>query len=198
MARHELSPREWRGYRRKAFPEGSWSADANVMRAVAGAERIDLISRSRYRDFSLSLEWYVPPAGNSGILYRVSEELLDSWQSGPEMQLLDDLNHPDGADPKTSCGALYALLAPSSKRLLAACSFHRARVVARGTHIEHWLNERKVLTYDLADEGLRELIAKSKFKDFPQFGQEAEGHIVLQHHGTEAWFRHSCIEELRV
>jgi hypothetical protein len=68
-------------------------------------------------------------------------------------------------------------------------------VIARGTYLEHWLNEQKVLTYDLADEGLGELIAKSKFKNFPQFAREAEGHIVLQHHGTDAWFRNIYVEE---
>jgi Domain of Unknown Function (DUF1080) len=179
MAVHELSTHEWRGYRRKEFPEGSWSVDANVMRAVAAAERVDLISRRRYRNFALSLEWCLPPGGNSGILYRVSEELLESWQSGPEMQLLDDENHPDSENPRTSCGALYALLAPSKKEVLAVRTFHSARVVARGTYVEHWMNEQKVLSYDLADEGLRELIAKSKFKAYPQFAQQEKGHIVL-------------------
>jgi hypothetical protein len=186
----------WRGYRRAEFPKGSWIIKGDCLRAIAEAERVDLVSRKCYRDFIVSLEWRLPRGGNSGILYRVSEDLPQAWQSGPEMQLLDDEHHPDAADPKTSCGSLYGLLAPSNKQLLPERSFHTARVVVRGTYVEHWLNARRVLAYDLADQRLRALITDTKFKDFPAFAKEAQGHIVLQHHGTDAWFRDIRIEEL--
>lgn len=196
MNERELMATDWRGYRMEQFPEESWVPEADLLRAVGSAERVDLISRERYRDFSLSLEWCLPPGGNSGVLYRVSENLPEAWQSGPEMQLLDDEGHPDGADPKTSCGALYGLLAPGEKELPRPRSWISARVVVRGTRVEHWLDGRRVLEYDLSDERLRERIGKSKFGDFPGFGREVEGHVVLQHHGTEAWFRSIRIEEL--
>jgi hypothetical protein len=196
VARHELSPADWRGYRRAEFPKGSWIIEADGLRAVGSAERVDLISRKRYRNFALSLEWSLPQGGNSGILYRVSEDLPQAWQSGPEMQLLDDEHHPDAADSKTSCGALYSLLAASNKQLPPERSFHTARVVVHGTHVEHWLNDQRVLACNLADQHLRALITETKFKDFALFAKEAEGHIVLQHHGTDAWFRTIHIEEL--
>jgi hypothetical protein len=112
------------------------------------------------------------------------------------MQLLDDALHPDAADPKTSCGALYGLLAPVDKPPLHAGRYHSAGLVVRDAHVEHWLDGRCVLRYDLGDDQLKAQIAGSKFKDMPRFAREPRGLIVLQHHGTDAWFRNVAIEPL--
>lgn len=192
----DLTDADWRGYRRPDFPAASWIFEDDTLRALGTAERVDLTSRRRYRDFAFSFECRLPPGGNSGVLYRVSEDLAESWQSGPEMQLLDDLRHPDGQNPLTACGALYGLLAPRKTNLPPVDIFIRARVVVRGSKIEHWVNDIPVLGYDLADPVLRERIAASKFKSFPRFAREDEGHLVLQHHGTDAWFRDLRIEPL--
>lgn len=165
-------------------------------RAVATAAPVDLVSRQRFRDFVFSFEWRLPPAGNSGVLYRVSEDAAQAWQSGREMQLLDDLAHPDGRDRRTSCGSLYGLLAPRRIALPPTGFFVKARLRVYGTRAEHWLSGHLVLSYDLADPALRERIAASKFGAFPRFGREEEGHLVLQHHGTDAWFRKLRVEPL--
>ena len=165
-----------------------------MVRALPQGPAVSLISRQRLRDFDLSVQWRLPPGGNSGILYRVREEDEAPWHSGPEMQLLDDAGHPDGRVPETSCGALYALYAPQVPASCPPGEFHVARIIARGTRIEHWLNGVRVLQCDLSGDDFRERVSRSKFAAYPKFGRSPEGHIVLQHHGGEVSFRHLRIE----
>src|SRR5919204_3527496 len=107
-----LTPEAWRGYQHDTFPAGSWVCEEGMLRAVAEADPVDLITREQYRHFELTLEWRVACGGNSGILYRITEALPHAWQSGLEMQLLDDAVHPDGQTPGTSAGGLYCFLPP--------------------------------------------------------------------------------------
>jgi 3-keto-disaccharide hydrolase len=194
MAERELTAADWREYREAQFPQGSWSVDDNVLRAIAAGAPVDLITRERFRDFTLSFEWRLPRGGNSGVLYRVAEELEHSWQSGPQMQLLDDEHHQDGANALTSCGALYGLIAPWRDQRDIANTYHGTRLIVQGGRVQHWIDDTQVLGYDLESEELKERIARSKFREWPQFARLKEGHIALQHHGTEAWFRRLRID----
>ena len=194
MAERELTTADWRGYSEAQFPQRSWSLDDDVLRALAGGPQVDLITRERFRDFALYFEWRLPRGGNSGVLYRVDEQLPHSWQSGPEMQLLDDEHHQDGANALTSCGALYGLIAPWHDQRDIANAYHSTRLVVQGSRVEHWIDDTQVLGYDLESEEVKERIARSKFREWPQFSLLADGHIALQHHGTEAWFRRLRID----
>jgi len=190
----DLTAAAWRGYRQGQFPQAAWSVDGDVLHAMASGERVDLISRDSFGDFLLTFEWRLPRAGSSAVVYRVDEDAGPALHSGPAMQLLDDEHHPDGADALSSCGALYGLLAPWREQRSGAHTYHSARIVAQGTHIEHWIDEVRVLACDLASDELRERIARSRFRDFTGFARAATGHLVLQHRGTEAWFRRLRIE----
>jgi 3-keto-disaccharide hydrolase len=192
----ELAAADWRGYAQGTFPLNAWSVDGDVLRAMAAGPRIDLISRERFRDFILAFDWRLPRAGSSGVAYRVSEETGPAPQTGPALQLLDDEHHPDGADALTSCGAFHGVLAPWHDQRSSANAYHAARIIVKGSAVEYWIEERQVLGYDLASEELRARIARSRFREFAQFGRLSEGHIVLQHRGTEAWFRRVRIEAL--
>jgi 3-keto-disaccharide hydrolase len=194
MAERELTAADWRGYSEAQFPQGSWSWDDPVLRALAAQPRVDLITRERFRDFALSFEWRLPRGGNSGVLYRVDEQHEHAWQSGLEMQLLDDERAADGANALTSCGALYGLMAPWRDQRDIANSYHSGRLLVQGSRVEHWIDATQVLGYDLESEELRERIARSKFREWPLFARVPEGHIALQHHGTEAWFRRLRID----
>ena len=193
----ELTAADWRGYSQGRFPEDAWNVDGNVLRAVAAGPRVDLISRERFRDFALSFDWRLPRAGNAGVAYRVNEETGPALQTGPCMQLLDDEHHQDGADALMSCGALYALMAPWHDQRHAANAYHGSRIVVNGSLVEYWIDDRQVIGCDLASEDVRARIARSRFRDFPAFARLREGHIVLQHRGTEAWFRSLRIEVLQ-
>jgi hypothetical protein len=194
MAERELTAADWRSHRDARFPQGSWSFDDDALRAVAAGPPLGLISRERFGDFALHFEWRLPRGGSSGVLYRVGEPLEQPWQSGLEMRLLGDEHHQDGAQGLTSCGALRGLIAPWHDQRDIANAYHGGRLLVRGNKVEHWIDEVQVLGYDLGSEELRERVARSGFRDYPRFARLEEGHIVLQHHGTEAWFRRLRIE----
>ena len=180
----------WRGYNRDSFPADSWSVEGGLLRPLVAASATDLMTREEYRDFDLELDWKLAAKGNSGILYRVAElpPPEPSWHSGPEMQILDDDAYR-GNPPSTWTGALYDLIEPKDKLVHPLGEWNHARVVVQGRHVEHWLNGRRLLAYELGSPELQALIAKSKFKDLPRFARETAGHIVLQHHGGGVWFR---------
>jgi len=190
------SVEHWRAYRRDTFPQKSWTVENEALRAIGSGDRADLITKKKYEDFELELEWKMSPGGNSGIIYRVAEDFERAWHTGPEIQLLDDDKHKDGKDAATSAGALYALIAPTNKNLHPTGHWNQMRVVARGDHVEHWLNGAKVVEYELDSPALNALIAKSKFVDKPRFTKERNGHIALQHHGADVWFRNIRIRQL--
>src|SRR5262249_5993658 len=120
----------------------------------------------------------------------------ETWKTGPEMQVLDDEKHQDGKDPKRSAASLYDLIAPNAKVLRPVGEYNRARVLVKDGHVEHWLNGRKVVAYDLSSETTKQLIAQSKFKEFPRFAQNSKGYIALQYHGGDVWFRNVRIRVL--
>ena len=185
-----------RGYGQDGFP-ASWSVEDDELRAVPGAG-VDLITRETFSDFELEFEWRVPPAGNSGVIYRVIESDQPSWTTGPEYQVLDDAGHPDGDDPRTAAAALYGLIAPNGeKRLEPVGSFNTGRIVVQRGHVEHWLNGSLVVQYEWGGPEVRTLIDASKFRETPGFMTADTGGVVLQHHGEEAWFRNVRIRRLQ-
>jgi 3-keto-disaccharide hydrolase len=188
----------WRGFQRDSFPSKGWVVENGTLKTVVGGDKVDLITKDKYKDFELELEWKVAPGGNSGVMYDVSEKdnQKETYYTGPEMQILDDDLHADGKNSKTSAGALYALVAPVGKTLKPVGEFNQARLVKKGNHVEHWLNGKKIVEYELGSPELMKLIAESKFKDMPHFAKEGEGHIALQHHGQEVWFRNVRIRRL--
>ncbi|HXM35489.1 MAG TPA: DUF1080 domain-containing protein, partial [Pyrinomonadaceae bacterium] len=157
----------WRGFRQDSFPGKVWKIEGGTLRTIVGGEARDLITREKFRDFELELEWKISAGGNSGVIYLVSEDFDQTYQTGPEMQVLDDAKHRDGKDPKTSAGALYALIAPVNKVLRPVGQWNKVRLIVHNGHVEHRLNGKKLLDYDLGSDQLKSLIAKSKFKDFP-------------------------------
>jgi hypothetical protein len=189
----------WRGYSRDAFPAGCWTIEGDTLKTVAGGKGpCDLVTREPYRDFELELEYKLAPGGNSGVLYRVAELPGEpSWHSGPEMQILDDDKYRDNS-PKNWTGALYDMIAaPRDKVVHPVGEWNKVRVVVRDNHVEHWLNGRKAVEYDLGSDALKTRVAGSKFKDMPRFAREPEGYIALQHHdGGDVWFRNVRVRAL--
>jgi hypothetical protein len=174
-------------------PGAGWQVtEGTLHRKAAGG---DLYLAREVGDFDLSFEFKISANGNSGLKYRVApfgKDLL-----GVEYQVLDDAGHPDskvGAHRQTA--AFYDIKpASADKPLKPAGEWNAGRIVAKGTKLEHWLNGVKVVEMDTASEEWKTLIAKSKFKNKPGFGQNARGKIFLQDHGNEVWFRNLMLTE---
>ena len=196
---------QWRGFRLEEVPPG-WMAEDGllVFKAEHGEEGYgDLTTRQQYASFELKLEWKISPCGNSGVLFHVTEDSDQEWHSGPEVQIVDategcwadyraeDSERAPGSDLKASqfSGANYDLIAPSVNDVKPVGEWNTMRVVVDGPHVEHWLNGQKVVEYELWSPEWTEMVAKSKFSEFPQYGMARTGHIVLQDHGKTLWFR---------
>jgi hypothetical protein len=186
----------FRGFHQDSFPTGYWTCQDGVLRSIPG-QKIDLITRDKFEDFDLELDWKLTPGANSGIFIGVTEAESETYWSGPEMQINDDLINEDGKTPNTSAGSLYDLIAPNaSKRVNPTGQYNHAEVISRRGHIEYWLNGAKVVEYDWDSPAMRELIKQSKFKDAPLFMQDRKGYIALQSEGDEVWFRNIRIRPL--
>jgi hypothetical protein len=203
----------WRGLGYDTVPTAHWTIengtirkipDAKVPRQADGQPAVggDLMTRDTFQDFELIWEWKISRAGNSGVKYNVSEEL--SMANAPnhaalgfEYQMLDDDLHEDNKVPSHRTGALYDLIPPNAeKRLRPVGEWNNSRIVFRGNHGEHWLNGPKVVEFELGTPLMDSLLAKSKYHNIPNFAQRRAGHIVLQDHVDEVWFRNIKIRPL--
>lgn len=184
----------WRGYKRDTFPSG-WQIAGGTLTKDAPAA--DVVSKDEFGDFELELEWKIGEAGNSGIFYRGTEEYNRIYWSAPEYQLLDDIKAEDNKTRLTCAGAVYGLYPSPEGHLKAVGEWNRTRIVARGAHVEHWLNGVKLLEYELWSPEWDAQVKGSKFAPYPNFGRATKGHIALQgdHAGTLA-FRNIRVREL--
>jgi hypothetical protein len=183
----------WRGFRRAELPTGWQVVDGTLARVGPGG---DIITEDQFDSFELALDWKVAPGGNSGIFFHVTEDADHVWETGPELQILDDAGHRDGLLPETSAGSNYALHAPAEDVVRPAGEWNRVRLVVRGDHVEHWLNGVRIVAYELGSADWQARVAASKFADMPGYGRARRGHIALQDHGDPVWFRNLRIRPL--
>lgn len=188
----------WRGFKRDTVPT-SWKIEGNTLAfaPVTGpGARGDIMTRSQFGDFELEYEWKISPGGNSGVMWRVTEEQEYPWQTGPEQQVLDDDRHADGKIPSHRAGALYDLVVPPEGLTKPVGEFNQARVVARGPRVQLFLNGQQTADVDFSSEAGKQQLANSKFKSMPRFAQNARGHIVLQDHDDLVWYRNVRVREI--
>jgi hypothetical protein len=185
----------WRGYKGAAVPAGWQLAGGTLTKSAPVA---DIVSKDEFGDFELELDWKIGEAGNSGIFYRGTEEYEHIYWSAPEYQLLDDIKASDNKTRLTCAGAAYAILPSPAGHLKPVGDWNAARIVVKGAHVEHWMNGVKLLEYDLGSPDWEARVKASKFKDWPNYGRAARGHIALQgdHAGTLA-FRNIRIRETK-
>ena len=203
----------WRGLGYDSVPSAHWRIEDGAIRKIPTGEvpRMpdgqpaqggDLMTKEAFADFELSWEWKIARAGNSGVKYNVSEALSIAASAnhaalGFEYQLLDDSLHEDNKVPSHRAGALYDLIAPNTnKNLRPVGEWNQSRIVYRGTHGEHWLNGSKIVEFELGTSRMDSLLALSKYRNIQNFAQRRAGHIVLQDHGDEVYFRNIRIRNL--
>ena len=179
----------WRSNKKKSNEQtGQWSLSAGVL--SRGHEKAGSLStKKKYKDFDLQFEFKISEEGNSGIIYRAKGR-------GLEYQLLDDVRHVRGKEPKWSTAAIYDLYAPvEGKVYYPAGKWNSGRIIAKGNHIEHWLNGKKVLEAEIGSETWNTRFLNSKNKDIKIFGTHSSP-IQLQDHGADVHFRNVLISEL--
>ncbi len=193
---------ELRGYQMSGFPD-AWKLENGALVAQTDVPNVDLVSKDTYTNFELTLEWAMTTGGNSGIFYNVQESTVHqsgngnspNWLDNFEFQLLDDIGFNDH-DPKRSAGSLYDLITPVNKVLKPVGEFNTARLIVDHGHVEQWINGQKVVEYELNSQAIKDLIAKSKYRDNPNFAKSLSGHIMFQHHGQKVWLRNIRIRRL--
>tara|TARA_B100000674_G_scaffold36558_1_gene25596 strand:- start:611 stop:1861 length:1251 start_codon:yes stop_codon:yes gene_type:complete len=187
------SMEHFRGFKQRDMPDGWEIVDGALTLTGSGG---DIVTRKQYDDFELELQWRVTEAGNSGIFYNVTEDCDHVWETGPEMQVLDDERHYDGKNELTSAGANYALHAPVGDVVRPAGEWNTARILVCGNEVTYWLNGVEVVSYVLHSADWKALVAGSKFASMPDYGQRSSGHIALQDHGDVVSFRDIRIRDL--
>ncbi len=183
----------WRAYRADSMPAG-WQVVDGALTRVGRAG--DILTREQFANFELTLDWKIAEGGNSGIMYRVSEDDDADYWSGPEMQVLDDERHPDAHSRLTAAGSDYGIYASPAGVVNPAGTWNRVRIVVNRNHVEHWLNGLKVVEYELGSDDWTERVAASKFAPHPHYGRNKSGYIALQDHGDWVAYRNIKIRVL--
>jgi len=190
----------WRSARSEEFPKGGWQIkdDMLIINETGGAESAsagDIITREKYSDFELKVDFKMTPGANSGIKMFVDPLLNKGAGSsiGIEFQILDDVLHPDaklGRNGNRTIGSLYDLIpAPKDKKVNPPGQWNQAHIISKGKHVEYRLNGVKTVEFDRGTPEWRELVKTSKYKGWPGFGELAEGNILLQDHGNQVFYR---------
>jgi len=184
----------WEIYKKGTLPTGWKAADGVLGLEEKGAG--DLATTAEYSDFELVYDWKISEAGNSGVMFRVTDQGKKPYDSGMEMQIIDNEKHPDGKKQSHRAGAAYDLVNPPDNIARPVGEWNRARLVAKGPHIEMWLNGVLTARLDLSSEEWSKQLAASKFSTWPYFAKSPRGRIVLQDHGDKVWFRNLKIRAL--
>lgn len=188
----------WKTY--KDRENNSWEVVDGTLHCKADSladKRADILTVDQYADFELTFDWKIAPRDNSGIIYRATEEFDQPYLSGPEYQVIDDKNYPSKLTPTQTSGSNYDMhAAPADKKINPPGEWNTGKIIAKGNHVEHWLNGAKVVEYEFNSPEWQKLKAGSKWKNAKGYGIAPKGHIDLQDHGGEVWYRNIMIKTL--
>jgi hypothetical protein len=162
-------------------------------------ESKDILTNEEYDDFNLKADWKLAKKGNSGIIFYVHEDKAkyhNTYETGLEMQVLDNAGHPDAKIPKHRAGDLYDLISSSSEPVKPAEEWNHAEIMCKNGKLDFFLNGVHIVATQLWNDNWKKMVANSKFKSMPDFGTFKKGKVALQEHGEEVWFKNIKIRKL--
>ncbi len=185
----------FKGFKTDAVPT-NWEVADGTLHAKGGGG--DLETKEEYKDFEFSCEWKISEGGNSGIIYRSIDEGGATYETGPEFQVLDNKSEKfKDAKPVNRAAAMYDFYPASKDMTKPAGQWNTAKIVVKGTKVEHWWNGEKVVDGDIGTDEFKKLIAASKFNAWKGFGVQPKGHIAFQDHGDQVWYRNVKIHVIK-
>lgn len=188
----------WRNYKKDKIGEGWVVKDGALTREKNGAG--DIVTKDQYDSFELSLEYNISKGGNSGLMFHVLETEGAPWQTGPEIQVQDNV---DGHDPQKA-GWLYQLY-PAGNDWATGKQVDATRPAGEWNHLqvritpascEINMNGIRYAQFQKGSDDWNRKVAASKFKAFANFGKPTKGHICLQDHGNLVSYRNIKIRTL--
>ena len=194
----------WHSYG-KAKAGSAWKVEEGVLFFDAASKKTnadgggDLVSDESFSNFHLKLDWKIAKNGNSGIIFWVQDDTAkykQVWFTGPEMQVLDNDGHSDGKIKKHRAGNLYDLVEGKEGAVNKVGEWNLAEIISYNGKLDFYLNGINVVSTTYGDLDWKNLIAGSKFKDKVDFGKVFSGHIALQDHGDNVWYRNIMIKKL--
>ncbi|MBX2844159.1 MAG: DUF1080 domain-containing protein [Flammeovirgaceae bacterium] len=187
---------QWRNFKSETISD-EWVEEEGVI-TLTGKGGGDIITKEKYENFELNLEWKISEGGNSGLFFRVEEAdtLGAVYHSGPEMQILDNDKHSDGKIKTHRSGDNYDMESSSVETVKPVGEWNEVKLIVKDGNVEQWLNGTMVVEYQFGSDKWTEQYQKSKFTQWPLYGQVANGHIALQDHGDQVWFRNIKIRRL--
>ena len=189
----------WRGYNMTGFPD-AWAIEDEclTMNTTGGAESQDIITEKTYKNFAFSVDYKITPGANSGIIYQIKEDAKYKfpYETGPEMQIVDDDGWPGGLEEWQKSGASYAMYPAKVKAYKPVGEWNNLFIYVKDNKVTQILNGKVVVEFEKYSDEWNKLRNSGKWTDFPDWGKFDEGHISLQNHGTKVWFRNIKLKEL--
>jgi hypothetical protein len=181
----------------------AWKVNDSTLHLIGSSTsgRGDIVTDSEYENFDLKLEWKVQKGTNSGIMFDVHEDpskYQNTYETGPEMQVLDNDGHPDGKIFKHRAGDLYDLIPCKQQTVKAVGEWNQVEIRLKNGHLKFTLNGVDVVETKMWDDNWNKMVAGSKFAKMPGFAIYHKGHISLQDHGgnEDVWFKNIMIKQL--
>ena len=191
----------WHGFNKTGIIK-NWDIEDGALVCLGAAKDAhggDIVTNVAYDNFELKWEWKIDKQGNSGVMYHVVEgkKYKSPYETGPEYQMIDDIDFPEKLEDWQKTGADYAMnIANDKKKVNPVGEWNTSKIVFNKGHVEHWLNGEKIVSFQAWDAKWMKEKQEGKWKDYPDYGLAKKGLIALQDHGNKAYYKNIMIKAL--